>query len=66
MLFVTAFGIEAVFEFLRATGERCDDFPWASERVLEFVHKASCSVGTCHLSGEDNIPLAVDAWVALT
>ncbi len=66
MLFVTAFGIEAVFEFVRAAGERCDDFPWAGERVLEFVHKALCSVGMCCPSGEDNIPLAVDAWVAPT
>ncbi len=57
------FGIEAVFEFVRAAGERFDDFPWAGERVLEFVHEASCSVGTCGPSGEDDIPLAVDAWV---
>ncbi len=66
MLFVTAFGIEAVFEFVKAAGERCDDFPWAGERVLEFVHEASCSVGTCRPSGEDNIPLAVDVRVAMT
>jgi hypothetical protein len=66
VLFVTAFGIEAVFEFVRAAGERCDDFSWAGERVLEFVQEALCSVGTCRTLREDNIPLAVDAWVAPT
>ncbi len=64
MLFVMAFVIEAMLEFIRAAGERCDDFPWAGEGVLEFVHEASCSIGTRRPSGEDNIPFMVDAWIA--
>ncbi len=59
-----ASGIEAVFEFIRAAGERCDDFPRAGEGILEFVHEALCHIGACGLSGEDYTPLAVDAWVA--
>ncbi len=64
MLLVTASGIEAVFKFVKAAGERCDDFPRAGEGILEFVHEASCRVGARGPLGEDNIPLAVDAWVA--
>jgi hypothetical protein len=59
-------GIEAVLEFVRAAGERCDDFPRAGEGIFEFVYKALCRVGARGPSGEDNIPPAVDAWVAPT